>query len=336
MKNRVKLLIASRSYTIIGEDSEEHINKVGKLVDARVKEMADAYPELSNADRAVLAAVNVADEHIKTREKLMRMVETLNQSEQELHQKLEQLSQEVEELKLNLEEAEKQKAELEAAAVIEDEDPEEEIEVVFDMGRHQENRDSAGISDMFGSSDVEETAEDTTEETAYDDDIDDPLEEETDEGDAEDSEDAEEESDLDDWDGVGYLREEPNPSEDDALLFGDDEPGSADKDEIEEELDEIEAEDEDAGQEDDESEDEEDEEDEDPLDRFADEAELESPEVPETDEMMPVDSADWQPEEPGVHQTSFDFGDEPETEEEELYPDTSLLDDNRYDGYKED
>jgi len=108
-KNRVEISIASRSYTIIGEDDEAHIIKVGQLVDKNVRELTNAYPELSISDRAILAAVNVADEYIKTSEKLMKMIDSLNRSEQMLTEKLIELNREVDELKTNLKEAERQR-----------------------------------------------------------------------------------------------------------------------------------------------------------------------------------------------------------------------------------
>ena len=117
-KNKVKVNIASKAYTIIGEDSTEHMISVGQMVDTQVRDIATSYPALSVSDRAVLAAINVADEYIKTREKLMKMVEELTQSEQLLIERLETLTREFEELKTSVEEAERQAAEAQSQKMV--------------------------------------------------------------------------------------------------------------------------------------------------------------------------------------------------------------------------
>ncbi|MEX1308239.1 MAG: cell division protein ZapA, partial [Eubacteriales bacterium] len=113
-KNKVRVNIASKAYTIIGEDSTEHMISVGKMVDSNVREIAENYPALSVSDRAVLAAINIADEHIKSREKLMKMVEELTNSEQILIDRLEELTNEFNTLKASVEEAERRADEAQA------------------------------------------------------------------------------------------------------------------------------------------------------------------------------------------------------------------------------
>ncbi len=115
-KNKVKVNIASKPYTIIGDDPAEHMIAVGQIVDTHVRDIADNYPALSVADRTVLAAINVADEYVKTREKLMKMIEELTQSEQLLIQRLEDLTADVNLLKASVEEAERRAEEAEARA----------------------------------------------------------------------------------------------------------------------------------------------------------------------------------------------------------------------------
>jgi len=108
-KNKIKVSIGSRTYTIVGDDSPEHIVSVGQIVDENVKDLAQSYPSLSISDRAVLAAVNVADDFLKTKEKLMGMIENLSKSEEVLTAKLDELNNEFLNLKLNMEAIEKAK-----------------------------------------------------------------------------------------------------------------------------------------------------------------------------------------------------------------------------------
>ena len=110
-KNKIKVSIGSRTYTIIGEDSPEHIAKVGQLVDSNVKELSQAYPSLSISDRAVLAAINVADEFVKTKQKLTDMIENLSKSEEVLTSKLDELNNEFLNLKSSMEQLEQRQQE---------------------------------------------------------------------------------------------------------------------------------------------------------------------------------------------------------------------------------
>ncbi len=61
---RVIVTIDGQQYTIIGEDSEEHIKKSAELVDAGIKEVRQA-GALSSVQVAVLTAMNIADKYYK-------------------------------------------------------------------------------------------------------------------------------------------------------------------------------------------------------------------------------------------------------------------------------
>ena len=87
-KNKVEVRIAGCDYTLVGNESEEYIQKIGLYVDKKMNEILKANNKLSTSMAAVLTAINVADEFFKTYE-----------SEESLREELEQCKQELEKLK---------------------------------------------------------------------------------------------------------------------------------------------------------------------------------------------------------------------------------------------
>ena len=87
-KNKVEVRIAGCDYTLVGNESEEYIQKIGLYVDKKMNEILKANSKLSTSMAAVLTAINVADDFFKTYE-----------SEESLREELEQCKQELEKLK---------------------------------------------------------------------------------------------------------------------------------------------------------------------------------------------------------------------------------------------
>lgn len=67
-KNKVRIQIGQKQYTLSGNSPEEALYRVGSYVDKKMKEIAEAVPALSSSDVAVLAAVNIADELLRLRD----------------------------------------------------------------------------------------------------------------------------------------------------------------------------------------------------------------------------------------------------------------------------
>lgn len=67
MKNRVVVTIAGRDYTMVAVEDETYVRRCAELVDQQIKEIS-AEGRLSQADAAVLAAMNVADLYLKEQE----------------------------------------------------------------------------------------------------------------------------------------------------------------------------------------------------------------------------------------------------------------------------
>ncbi len=67
MLNRVVVTIDGFEYTVVSEDSEEHIRKSATLVDKNIQEVK-ASTSLSTVTSVVLAAMNIADKYYKAQD----------------------------------------------------------------------------------------------------------------------------------------------------------------------------------------------------------------------------------------------------------------------------
>ena len=67
MANRVTMGICGQDYTLVADENASYMEKVGAMVDKRMRELMDT-AHVSRNDAAVLAAVNLADELLKNQE----------------------------------------------------------------------------------------------------------------------------------------------------------------------------------------------------------------------------------------------------------------------------
>lgn len=67
MANRVTMGICGQDYTLVADESASYMEKVGAIVDKKMRELMDT-AHVSRNDAAVLAAVNLADELLKNQE----------------------------------------------------------------------------------------------------------------------------------------------------------------------------------------------------------------------------------------------------------------------------
>ena len=68
-KNRVTVKIGGIEYTVKGPESEEYLHKLGIFVDKKMSEITKNNNMLSTCMAAVLTALNIANDYIKTQEK---------------------------------------------------------------------------------------------------------------------------------------------------------------------------------------------------------------------------------------------------------------------------
>ena len=78
MANRVTMNICGESYTLIAEESPSYMERVGNLVNEHLTKVMEG-TQASRTDAAILAAINIADELLKSQESaenLRRQVKT--------------------------------------------------------------------------------------------------------------------------------------------------------------------------------------------------------------------------------------------------------------------
>lgn len=66
MKNKVVVTIAGRDYTMVAVEDEAYVRRCAAHVDGQLREVSSI--RLSQADSAVLAAMNIADQYFKEQE----------------------------------------------------------------------------------------------------------------------------------------------------------------------------------------------------------------------------------------------------------------------------
>lgn len=66
MKNKVVVTIAGREYTMVAVEDENYVRRCAAHVDAQLRETMKG--RLSQADAAVLAAMNIADQYFREQE----------------------------------------------------------------------------------------------------------------------------------------------------------------------------------------------------------------------------------------------------------------------------
>ena len=105
MKNRVKISIDGKSFTLVGEETEEHMRQVATYIDQKMAEIRQkaVAVTLDSSLAYVLTSINVADDYFK--EKAYTA---------ELEGRLTGMTARVKELSDRLEEAEKAKEAAEA------------------------------------------------------------------------------------------------------------------------------------------------------------------------------------------------------------------------------
>lgn len=80
-KRRVSVDIFNRSYTIIGEEDEQHLNRVASLVNEKMKEISEMNRSLDTSRLAVLTAVNTMNDYLKLQKEYEELKTTIKKEE---------------------------------------------------------------------------------------------------------------------------------------------------------------------------------------------------------------------------------------------------------------
>lgn len=81
-KNRINVTINDQHFTIIGDDSPEHIRYVAHLVDEKMQELGQKSAGLNTTRKSILTAVNIMHEKVLLEEENRRLQQEINQFKQ--------------------------------------------------------------------------------------------------------------------------------------------------------------------------------------------------------------------------------------------------------------
>ena len=84
-KIRTTVKIAGKEYTIAGYDSKEHVRRVAAIVDRKMNELS-IQTRLPAAQLAVLVAMNMADEMVKSQNEIQKLRRELDTARLALEQ----------------------------------------------------------------------------------------------------------------------------------------------------------------------------------------------------------------------------------------------------------
>jgi cell division protein ZapA len=85
----VTVTIYGHEYTLKGEADSDYVQKVARFVDRKMKEVADSSTVASTAKVAILAAINIADELFRERQKRHEALAALDERTGHIAQLLE-------------------------------------------------------------------------------------------------------------------------------------------------------------------------------------------------------------------------------------------------------
>ncbi len=83
-KNKVIVKIMDREYTLVSEDSREHMQSVANYVDDKMRETFESNRKLSTSMIGVLTALNIADEFYKVNSEKIELEKRINSPQYEL------------------------------------------------------------------------------------------------------------------------------------------------------------------------------------------------------------------------------------------------------------
>lgn len=88
-KIRYKAVIANQSYTIIGQESSEHMDRVTKLVNQQLEDIRQLSPQISTEEGAILLAINALSDQLKKQEELLSLREKAEELQEQAMKSLE-------------------------------------------------------------------------------------------------------------------------------------------------------------------------------------------------------------------------------------------------------
>ncbi|GGI64356.1 cell division protein ZapA [Enterococcus alcedinis] len=88
-KIRYKAVIANQSYTIIGQESSQHMDRVTKLVNQQLEDIRQLSPQISVEEAAILLGINALSDQLKKQEELLVLKEKVEELQEQAIKSLE-------------------------------------------------------------------------------------------------------------------------------------------------------------------------------------------------------------------------------------------------------
>ena len=77
-QNRYKAIVAGQTYTIIGQESKQHMDMVTALVNEQFNEIMSLSPGITQEKATMLLAINAVSDQLKKQEALMKLEKQQN------------------------------------------------------------------------------------------------------------------------------------------------------------------------------------------------------------------------------------------------------------------
>lgn len=131
MKNRIKIFVDGKSFTLVGEETEIHMQAVASYIDEKISKIRKnaAAVKMDTSLAYVLTALNVADDYFKEKEKVA-----------ELEGRNLGLSARLEELVFQLDEAKAELAKLKESPIQENEQMDDAEKQPFELAEELEDK----------------------------------------------------------------------------------------------------------------------------------------------------------------------------------------------------
>ncbi|GAB3803892.1 cell division protein ZapA [Virgibacillus kimchii] len=81
-KSRITVEIHNKLYTIVGDESEEHVRLVADLVDQKMNEIRQSNRHLDTTRLAVLTAVNTMNDYLKLKKDYATLLGSVKKKEE--------------------------------------------------------------------------------------------------------------------------------------------------------------------------------------------------------------------------------------------------------------
>lgn len=89
MKTQVEIKILGREYSFKTDTDIEHINRITEYIKEKEREIESSSKEVSTLNKAILLALNIADDYLKNREEHKVLIDKIEEKSKKIIDKIE-------------------------------------------------------------------------------------------------------------------------------------------------------------------------------------------------------------------------------------------------------